>query len=78
MQKVIAVEEQQITTEAKIKQLTGELGEAVSHLERLREARRRPEIVIGELRIDGLKEKALVRGKPLSLSPPRYAAALGI
>jgi len=55
-------------TKTRIKQLTGELGEAVSHLERLREARRRPEIVIGELRIDGLKEKALLAGKALSLS----------
>jgi GAF domain-containing protein len=60
------------STEAKIKQLTGELGDAVSHLERLREARRRPEIVIGELRIDGLKEKALLGGKPLSLSPIEF------
>jgi len=60
------------STEAKIRQLTGELGEAVSHLERLREARRRPEIVLGELRIDGLKEKALLGGKPLSLSPIEF------
>ena len=59
-------------TEARIKQLTGELGEAVSHLERLREARRRPEIVAGELRIDGLKEKAFLGGKPLSLSPIEF------
>jgi len=60
------------TTRTQTAELVRELEEAVRYLERVREARRRPEIVIGGLRIDGLKEKAFLEGKAVALSPTEF------
>jgi hypothetical protein len=58
--------------EVKLREVTNELESAILRLERFEKARRRGEIVVGDIRIDGIKEEAFLRGEKLNLTPIEF------
>lgn len=56
----------------RIKQLAGELENTVQRLDRLKEAHRNPQLIVGELRLDGVKERAYIGNKLINLSPTEF------
>lgn len=61
------------STTAKVNQLVGELESTIQRMERQKSAAVRREIVVDELRIDGMKERVLFKGKPVGLSPTEFS-----
>ena len=68
----IAKAQLQSNAHTRIQQLTRELHGAVRRLDRVKAARRKPQIVVGDLHIDSLQERVTVGGKPVSLSPTEF------
>ena len=56
----------------RIKQLAGDLESTVQRLDRLKEAHRNPQLIVGELSLDGVKERAYIGKNLLSLSPTEF------
>lgn len=59
-------------TQAKLRQVSSELESTVLRLERYEKARRKGEIIVGDFRIDGIKEEAYLKGKKLDLTPIEF------
>lgn len=58
--------------QTRIQQLAGELESTVQRLDRLKEVHRKPMLVVGDLRLDGMKEQAHIGDKQINLSPTEF------
>ena len=56
----------------RIKQLAGELETTIQRLDRLKEAHRNPQLIVGELCLDGVKERAYIGNRLINLSPTEF------
>ncbi|MBI4288075.1 MAG: winged helix-turn-helix domain-containing protein [Chloroflexi bacterium] len=58
--------------QARIQQLAAELDSTVERLDRLKDVHRRPQLVVGDLRLDAVKEQAYVGERLVNLSPTEF------
>lgn len=59
-------------TKGRIVQVVGELDQVIERMERLREPKRPRELVVGDLRIDGVRERVFRQDREISLSPTEF------
>lgn len=58
--------------QARFQRLTGELGRSVQRLDNIKQAKRKPEVLVGDLRLDMVKKLAYAGNKPVVLSPAEF------
>lgn len=60
------------SAQAQIQETAGQLESTVHRMDRLSRARRQAALVVGDLHIDGARERVTVQGKPVELSPTEF------
>ncbi|MBI4308365.1 MAG: winged helix-turn-helix domain-containing protein [Chloroflexi bacterium] len=58
--------------EGRISRLLGDLETTIERMERLKETRKRTELIVGDLRIDTVQSRVTLAGQPVSLSPTEF------